>query len=263
MNFKENKLYKRTRKLYYFIKNFPINYPKYRNTYKLRFYHNKYKGQVCFVIGNGPSLRISDLEKIQSKGYKTFCSNRIYKAFSKTTWRPDFYFLSDKNLIDNMEENLKEIPAKRRFFPYRIKDVAAKGMLYNELEFDWNTQSKFSKDAGKGVYPPGTITVEMMQFAYYMGFSEIYLLGVDFSYEAKQLVTKNSYAYNGENNYFIEGYMKPGEISVLPNVVANLNGFNAARRVIEADGRIVKNATRGGKLEAFERVDVDELLGGN
>lgn len=260
MNIKNTIIYKMIRKIYYFVKNFPQDLPKYINQLRLLPYHNKYKNQVCFVVGNGPSLRIQDLERIQEKGYKTFCSNRIYMAFPETKWRPDFYFLSDKNLIDNLEENIKDIPVKRRFFPYRIKECVSKGMLYNELSYDWNTESKFSENAGKGVYPPGTITAEMMQFAYYMGFSEIYLIGVDFNYEAKELIGNNSYAYNGENNYFIKGYMKEGEISVLPNVVANLNGFNAARRVIENNGRIIRNATRGGKLEVFERIDVDELI---
>lgn len=262
MKIKETCLYKGIRECYFFLKNFPENYPKYINQVKLLPYHNKYKGKKCFVVGNGPSLRIKDLEQIQKKGYKTFCSNRIYLAFDETEWRPDFYFLSDKNIIEDIKKNLEEIPVKTRFFPQRIKELVVPGMLYNELMFDWNTESKFSKNAGKGVYSPGTVTAEMLQFAYYMGFSEIYLIGVDFNYEAKQLVSENSYIYNGENNYFITGYMKPGEVSVLPNIVANLNGFRAARKAIEEEGRIVKNATRGGKLEVFDRVDIEQLLKG-
>ena len=100
----------------------------------------------------------------------------------------------------------------------------------------------------------------MIQFAYYMGFSEIYLIGVDFSYAVTQKLDSKTYSYQGENNYFIPGYLKPGEVADMPNINANLLGFKAARDTIETNGRGIYNATRGGKLEVFERVDLDELL---
>ena len=62
------------------------------------------------------------------------------------------------------------------------------------------------------------------------------------------------------NNYFIKDYLKPGEVANIPNVTANLLAFQAARKEMEASGRIVRNATRGGKLEVFERADLDELF---
>ena len=46
----------------------------------------------------------------------------------------------------------------------------------------------------------------------------------------------------------------------MPNVNANLLGFHAAREAIEGQGRVIENATRGGKLEVFRRVDLDELF---
>lgn len=53
--------------------------------------------------------------------------------------------------------------------------------------------------------------------------------------------------------------MKPGEVADMPNVKANLLAFNAAREEVEKHGRVIMNATRGGKLEVFDRVNLDEL----
>ena len=37
-------------------------------------------------------------------------------------------------------------------------------------------------------------------------------------------------------------------------------GYEAAKRYAEKNGIIIKNATRGGKLEVFERIDLDVIL---
>ena len=60
----------------------------------MRELKDKYKGQRCFVIGNGPSLTAEDLNLL--KGEVTFASNRIYKMFEQTDWRPTYYAVFDE-----------------------------------------------------------------------------------------------------------------------------------------------------------------------
>ncbi|MGM9536197.1 MAG: 6-hydroxymethylpterin diphosphokinase MptE-like protein [Intestinibacter sp.] len=260
MDIKNNWIYKNIRTLYYYLKNLPQNTKLYFNTKNIKKFHNIHKGQKCFVIGNGPSLKVEDLEKIQSQGYKTFACNRVYLAFSQTNWRPDYYFMSDEKLIEQYDGEIGDISLNNRFFPLKYKETIKKGNFYNAIQFNYENEGRFSKDAFEGVCPAGTVTSEMIQFAFYMGFTEIYLIGVDFSYNINQKNENNTYTYQGENNYFIPNYLKKGEVAYTPNVRANLLGFEAARKAIEEEGRIIKNATRGGKLEVFERIDLDELL---
>ena len=54
---------------------------------------NQYSGQRGFIIGNGPSLRVEDLDSLQ--GEITIASNKIYMIFPKTPWRPTFYTIAD------------------------------------------------------------------------------------------------------------------------------------------------------------------------
>lgn len=68
---------------------------KESNTY-LNSVKDAYKGKRCFVIGTGPSLTKEDLELL--KGEVTFASNRIFKIFNETDWRPTFYGIFDETV---------------------------------------------------------------------------------------------------------------------------------------------------------------------
>lgn len=226
--------------------------------------HNIEQGNACFIIGNGPSLQIEDLERIQSLGYKTFGCNRLYVAFEKTRWRPDYYCISDAKLLSSFHNEDLDINNKCRFFPLSKTPKNIRGTRYlTSFYQDWENVGRFSKDASREVVECGSVNNEMIQIAYYMGFSEIYLIGIDFNYSTvNRSVDSSTYKYSGENNYFIKGYMKQGEIADIPNVEAQMRGYEKAREVIESEGKIIKNATRGGKLEVFERIDLDSFING-
>ena len=182
MNIKNTRIYKGIRYLYYSIKNFPKNTKLYIDTKDIKRFFNKHNGEKCFIIGNGPSLKVEDLVNIQNHGYKTFACNRIYLAFKQTSWRPDYYFMSDEKLIEHYDGKVGDIDVNNRFFPLKYKSAIKKGNFYNTIEFDYENEGRFSKNAFEGICPAGTVTSEMIQFAFYMGFREIYLIGVDFSY---------------------------------------------------------------------------------
>lgn len=260
MKIKETKFYTAFRKIYYALKDWDKTSDSLRHYCAIRPLKNIHKGQACVVIGNGPSLKVEDLTRLHELGIPTFACNRIHLIFPQTPWRPDYYFMSDEKLVKLYDDNVPDVPADHRFFPKQYRNQIKNGRFYNTIMFDYEHEGKFSLDAAKGVCPAASVTTEMIQFAYYMGFFEIYLIGVDFSYAVTQKLDSKTYAYQGENNYFIPSYLKPGEVADMPNVNANLLGFHAAKEAIEAQGRIIMNATRGGKLEVFQRVNLDDLF---
>ena len=259
MNMKNTKLYIAVRKLYYALKNWEKTRDDLAVTRALRPLKNSHRGQACVIIGNGPSLRVEDLTRLHELGIVTFACNRIHLIFDQTPWRPTYYFMSDEKLIQQYTPDF-EVPLARRFFPKAYRQQIQNGRFYNTYQFDYQHEGRFSLDAGKGVYPGCSVTTEMIQFAYFMGFSECYPIGVDFSYSITRKLDDTTYTYQGENNYFIPGYLKPGEVADMPNVNANLLAFHAAREAIEGQGRLICNATRGGKLEVFQRISLDALL---
>lgn len=260
MSVKDTAIYKVIRKTYYAFKNWDETKDRIEIAKRLKPYHDFHTNEKCFVIGNGPSLKAEDLTRIWNLGIPTFACNRIHMIFPQTEWRPTYYFISDAKIVAQYADNVDGVPVDHRFFPKRFKGKVKNGIFYNELESDYEKEGKFSLNAAEGIYTAGTVTVEMLQFAFFMGFSEIYLIGVDFSYAVTHKIDSRTYKYEGESNYFVKDYLKPGEIADMPNIKANLLGFHAAREAIEGQGRVIANATRGGKLEVFKRVSLDELL---
>ncbi len=257
---KESAPYSFVRDVYYSLRNREQTKEDLRIYRSLHKYKNSARRKQCVVVGNGPSLRTEDLEKLGQLGVPCFACNRIYLAFPDMTWRPSYYFISDERLIADYDQSMELFRGIPCFFPRKYKDRVKSGELYNELMFDFDTEGRFSRNAAKGIYGGGSVTTEMVQFAYYMGYREIYLIGVDFNYVYNKPRDDQSYSYQGENNYFIKGYLKKGEVAAIPDVEANLRAFRAARETIEKHGRVIRNATRGGKLEVFERADLDELF---
>lgn len=223
---------------------------------------NEHREKRCFIIGNGPSLTIEDLDKLGNE--ITFASNRIFNIFEKTGWRPTYYLAVDSDLIKYNYETIKSIQAEYIFLSniYQIppNDKSENIVYINEFaKFPvnkWNDVSAFvSEDVAKFFSIGYTVTFTAIQLALYMGFKEIYLLGVDFSYsivrDSKGRITKN----DNIKDYF-DG--KKYHSTVL-NYNSVLHAYEVAEQYCRNHNVKIYNATRGGKLEVFKRVSFDEL----
>ncbi len=231
-----------------------------------RKFKDKYKGQRCFIIGNGPSLRAEDLQKLHENHEITFACNKIYNIFDQTDWRPDFYFIFDVWLLKSaMKGILNVVPKICSFYNYAfcngtimLIDSEEIIPIYNMPEQPTvNCMPRFSKDISTYHSNGGTVSYTMLQAAYYMGFSEVYLLGLDHY----QMSLKEA----GKINHFYDE-SKENVYEILPEYVkenTHIQQFNAhlsARYAFEEDNRKILNATRGGYLEAYERCDFDSLF---
>lgn len=66
-----------------------------------------HKGKRCFIIGNGPSLRADDLDKLENE--YTFGANRIFNIYEQTNWRPSYYIAVDPDFILSNIDNIKNV----------------------------------------------------------------------------------------------------------------------------------------------------------
>ena len=228
----------------------------------LQFQNKYHSGQRCFVIGNGPSLRPEDLDMIKQHGDISFAANRIFKMFSETTWRPTFYAACDTTLFKNTKEEIEALGGDK-FIPLDIYDrhVTEKEGFYvfSRVPFTFfNLSPKFSNRLDKRFGEGGTITYHLLQLAVSMGFKEIYLIGVDFSF---------SHGIGPDGIYFEDKTIKQDHFKndmvnaeTMPNLYLNLHAFQQAEGFTRKNGIRIFNATRGGKLEVFERVDFNMLF---
>ena len=260
-----------------------IKYDEYQDMKRERDFQHRYdirdtkrianlkatkNGQRCFIIGNGPSLRIEDLEKIGNED--SFAVNSIYKIFDKTSWRPRYYVSQDREVVERVKGDIEAVleSCEQAFLNSSALDNFDKSKLCDKLHFFFlNTRDRddlsngenplFSEDVTEQIYEGSTVTYACIQFAVYMGYSEIYILGVDHSYN----ITKKADGTIVEDKS-VKNYMPGMEVKLenVPMLDKATLAYRVARCVCEEKGIVIKNATRGGKLEEFERVNFDSLF---
>lgn len=226
--------------------------PDYKNN-SLSKYKDIYKGKRCFVIGNGPSLRMEDLDLLKRRGEICFGSNGIFHAYDKTEWRPNYYVITDfvryKEVYDVIKNFSGESVFIRRFYNMEGMDYIPGANIYNSPP--QKGKFEFSDDITSAVFSGMTVTYNMLQIAAYMGFSKIYLLGVDFSFDT---LTSNG------TNHFDSKYEKSTKMKDIFYRDENLAAYQSAESFSRMHGFRIFNATRGGKLEVFERVSFDSIF---
>lgn len=226
---------------------------------------NTHLGESCFIIGNGPSLTVDDLNTIQHKGIATFAVNRIYKIFPQTEWRPTYYVSTDHVMIRDVLDEVEQIPAEIKFIPLQNKyylDINVKGAKYffrnDKREND--QPEGFSLDCTDQVNMRGTVTIACMQLAMHMGYKHIYLLGIDHNFD--KITTENGEVIIDPSvkNYFIEGYDDDVAKEVHHNLGNTTRAYYDVRRFVDKTDVHIYNASRQTKLDAFERVTFEDAL---
>lgn len=231
---------------------------------------NRHRGQKAVIVGNGPSLRISDLERLS--GCVTFGSNKIFLAFAETNWRPTYYSVEDHLILTNNFDTISKLRGVTKIFPDNMRDYgyhAPDTIFVRRIPpKSWQDPlsdpnfPRFSFDLVEGLHWGSTIVYSQLQMAVFMGCTEIYLIGVDHSYTLPKDRQANTYVSEGEHNHFHKDYFKPGELWHQPNLDILDVSYRRAHEVCARHGIQVMNASRRTLLEAFPRVDFDTVFPG-
>lgn len=231
---------------------------------RLQGLKGKYIGQRCFIIGNGPSLKAEDLDKLKDE--YTFAFNRIYYIFDQTDWRPAFYCTQDDKIAaSSIHEINSRIATPYVFAPINLKwyygiDLHTDYFFNQRQPKSEKEAPEFSEDISSWIGAGNTVAYTAMQLAVYMGFTEIYLLGIDHSFHTYLDQNGNVVTDSNAKDYFCEDYNADKEPLFIPRLDISTLSYVAAQKYAETHPVKIYNATRGGKLEAFPRVDFDTLF---
>ena len=243
---------------------FPWTY-QHKNMAKLKALKDSRKGERCFIVGMGPSLTMEDLELL--KGETTFSLNSVFRLFDHTDWRPTYYYLQDIQLETYGEAMFNELYSKIVDSQFTNSFIAHsrydKKMIHREsiinvpVLIDWandfvHRMPKFSKDCSKYIYGYATSVYSIVQLIRYMGFSELYLIGVDCNYSPQA-----AHCYN--ENGFDKDFFSQNVCNQL-NRTMYLSYTYLKKLLVNMPEIKIYNATRGGKLEEFPRVKLEDIL---
>jgi hypothetical protein len=232
--------------------------PRYRaSMQRLRKYHNLHAGKRCFVIGNGPSLKQTDMSLLKNEF--TIGTNRIYMNFDAMGFETTYHVCVNELVVEQCAKDIATLKMPK-FIGWHARDLID---FTPDTQFLWTRsglRSWFFTDLTEGCWEGSTVTMVSLQLAYYMGFSEVILIGVDHSYQFDGKPHAEVTSAGDDPNHFNSSYFGRGFRWHLPDLEGSELSYRVADHVYRQGGRRVLDATVGGKLQVFPKVDYERLF---
>ncbi len=228
-----------------------------RNRKRLEAYRNAYQGQRCFILGNGPSLRQTDLSKLHTEF--TFGLNRIYLLFPELGFPTSCLVSVNELVLEQCAAEINALPIPK-FLTWRARRWFPDGPQTYFLDTDFTGPENFNGSATGRLFEGYTVTYVALQLAFYMGFEEVILVGVDHNFVTRGPANQTVVSEGDDPNHFAPNYFGKGFRWQLPDLEGSERAYRLAHQAYEAAGRRVLDATIGGKLTIFPKVDYESLF---
>lgn len=243
---------------------------------------NAYNGKRVFMIGNGPSLNHTPLWLLKDE--HILCFNRFNLIGERLNFTPDMYMIVDdivaKDSVDEVKEQINK--SKITFLPNinfgtgvtnfkKIFGDNDKIIWMNVLvkRFSILRLNNVMKRSFPWVVIGRTVATSGLQILMKMGFSEIYILGVDMNYVIHKTVEKldnDTHIVSKQDddpNHFDPRYFGKGKQYHQPvqeTMDIMMGALSDISKYAKENGYTIYNSTVGGMVECYERKDIYEVL---
>lgn len=229
------------------------------NRKNLVAYKDIHKGERCYLVANGPSLKKMDLSFLENS--ISFGLNRIYLAYDDMNFKNDYLVSINGLVLSQFNEEIQDL-AIPKFLNWESKSSFEPddSIHYIYKSFSGND---FGHDISKSLNPAATVTYAALQIIFYMGFSEVVIIGMDHNFETKKKNRPNETEVREEevdNNHFHPNYFPKGSKWETPDLVSSEYFYKIARDVFEKNGKRIYDCTLDGKCEVFEKRDIKDFL---
>lgn len=232
----------------------------------LKRYKDIHRGERCFIIGNGPSLNLTDLSLLENEF--TFGMNRIYLMFPELGFSTTYYLSINSLVIEQCAEDILNLQVPR-FLSWRSRDLI-KNALHNDRELPTEpplsflhttyTGQKFAHDARERLWEGATVTFVAMQLAFHMGFRQAILIGVDHNFTTTGKPNTTIISTGDDPDHFDKEYFGKGFRWQLPDLATSEMAYRKAQENYLGANREILDATVGGKLTIFPKVAFETLF---
>lgn len=212
-------------------------------------------GEDCFLIGNGPSLNRTDLSAL--KGYHAIGLNKIHLIFARCPVDLSYHVAVNPYVIEQSFQDFERYSCPS-FLSYNNTQVAKRsgGLFYL---YTHGAPLCFSESVLQRISEGWTVTFVALQIAYFMGFRRVYLIGVDHSFQVKGNPNEMQVLQGEDVNHFAPNYFQ-GKEWQLPDLEGSEMAYRLAKFAFDRAGREILDATIGGKLDIFKKVEFSEAL---
>ena len=240
-------------------------------------YKRIHKGKRCFILCNGPSVKMQDLTHL--KGEIVFSVSSGYHHKNYPIFKPRYHCLpqitytekfTKETVVDWFREMEEKIGNAELFLNYTEHSLVTEYKLFRNHKVNYIVLGAiFKKD--QSFIPdmtevmPGVRSVPIMclMIAMYMGFKEIYLIGTDhesfrtgeYKYPFEPTVLKDKIVTISPS-----GKLKHSMYTIFRNNANLWVQYRTLKNIASKNNVKIFNATAGGALDEFERVDLENIL---
>lgn len=243
-----------------------------------------HKGERCFILATGPSVKEQDLAVLQDELCIAVSHFFVHKDIRQIApryhllapYHPPFSYADIKKVFDGFNEYYPE--DMTYLFGHRPYEFSAFNFLKenpgydrknsyfinyaNSTSLDENNYRDSSIwDISKTPFEIRTVVYSAIQAAVYMGCKEIYLLGCDHDYLLDTKRVTNHHFYKEE-----EGVSDVDHLSAFTSerwfeeYYFRWKQYRLMRTFINTLGGEIFNATKGGMLDVFPRVQLNDIF---
>jgi hypothetical protein len=225
-------------------------------TRRLVKFRGLHSGEDCFIIGNGPSLNTMDLTPL--KNYHTFGLNKIYLIFDKVMLPLSYHVAVNSLVIKQSLTAFESLPCPS-FLSYDVARTIVRPLdhIYFVLTQGW--PPSFHNDITQRLYEGATVTYVAMQIASYLGFRQIFLIGVDHNFTASGTPHDKQFLHGEDPNHFDPRYFQDKEWH-LPDLDESELAYRMAKRYFKGNNGQICDATSNGKLQIFPKMSYIQAL---
>lgn len=223
---------------------------------KLEALRGAYKDRPLLIVGNGPSLNHTPLDEFQS--IPSIGMNKIDLIYPRVSWRPTMV-LCVNNMVVKQHSDVFEKSNIPIYLAWKSRWFARRTESSRIRYFNTSLDDSFSTDITCRVGSGVTVTYMALQFAYFTCANPVIIVGVDHSFDKT-----GDHVYERrtgpDNNHFDPNYFASGTVWGLPNLDESEVAYARSREAFERAGRRVLDATVDGKLNIFEKVQIEDAI---
>lgn len=212
-------------------------------------------GKDVLVVGNGPSLKRTELDKIPMV---SIGMNKINLLFDKTTWRPDIItcvngLVTRQNVkFFNNTDIILILPARAWYLGVKKR----RNVLFVKAIDSGEFRNNISTGIG---YSGATVTFTALQIAAYLRPKSVNIVGVDHNFKNYERGRADIVKYEGDDDdHFDPNYFK-GSLWGLPDLEGSEIAYKSAKYYYDTHNIPIIDYTIDGKCQVFVKDDVNKI----
>lgn len=222
----------------------------------LRHQIRERKSDTCVIVGNGPSLNKIDFELLE--GQDVIMSNNVFLS-PELIKHATYYTVVNYLVAEQSSQHINSLIGVNKVLPYWMAYCLNPGE--NTYFVDAVGHAAFSTDIFKNMSWRHTVTFFNLHLAYGLGYSRVVLIGFDHNYIQPSGIKEQEViqSYEEDSNHFHPDYFRGKKWQAADERMME-SMYMLAKTAYDDDDREIINATVGGKLELFPRMELSEAL---